>query len=372
MTPANRTANTSRTASAPRATGTERAADTERPGRTVVVLGASGFLGGALTGALARRPGELRLVARRPTPVPAGSVAEVRAYRADLTEPDPLGPLVADADVVFQLVAHTDNGWRVADGDPVAEAVNVGTTRRLVAALRERPAGRPPPVVVFAGTTSQSGPTGGRPLTGAEPDRPVTAYCRQKLAAERLLKDATAEGVLRAVSLRLPTVYGPGPAGSGVPRGVVAAMAASALAGRPLTIWGDGSVLRDLLHADDVVSAFLLAADHAGELAGRHWPVGTGHGMSLRALFSLIAEVVAEHTGRPPVPVVRVDPPAGAVAADTESVRVDAGAFRSRTGWTPVTDLRAGVRETVARLAAEFPAGADGSGPRTVPGPGRA
>lgn len=323
--------------------------------RTVVVLGASGFLGSAVTDVLARRPIRLRAVGRRAEPRgPRRGAAVFEARNADLSAPGELAGLVADADVVVHLVAHTDGGWRSAEraeSATAAERVNVGLTEDLVAVFgRERRPG-PPPVVLFAGTTSQSGPTYGRPVDGTERDRPLSVYCAQKLRAEQVLKQATRDGLVRAVSLRLPTLYGLAQR-PGSERGVVAAMTRRALAGQPLTLWNDGTVHRDLLHVKDAAAAFAAALDHADALAGRHWPVGTGESVALAELFTLISWTVAEHTGDRSVPVRTDAPPDGAVGADQESVRVDPSAFHDVTGWRHAMRPRPGVRRTVEALVA--------------------
>ncbi|SER42458.1 NAD-dependent epimerase/dehydratase family protein [Actinokineospora terrae] len=307
----------------------------------VVVLGASGFIGSGIVRALAQRQVQLRLVARRPTPVPADAVAEVETRAADLREG--VAEHVADADAVVHLVAYTDGGWRVADGDKTAERVNVGLVADLVEALRSRPT---PPVVLFSGTETQVGLADRVRIDGTETDNPLSAYTRQKLAAENLLKDATRDGVVRAVSLRLPTIYG-----EQGDRGVVAFMARKAFANEPLTMWHDGTVRRDLVFVDDVTAAFLAALDHADALAGRHYVLGSGVGVPLRKVFELVAAEVSALTGAPPVPVVSVPPPGHMEPTDLKSVEVDASAFRMVTGWTTRVGLEEGVRRTVAATA---------------------
>ncbi|MFJ9743110.1 NAD-dependent epimerase/dehydratase family protein [Streptomyces sp. NPDC101166] len=316
----------------------------------VVVLGASGFIGSAVAAEFARRPGRLRLVGRRPMSLGAGGLARSEVYAADLTAPDSMPRAVTDADVVIHLVARIEAGvaWRAAERDPVAARVNVGVMHRLVDTLdkgrREREA--PPPVVVFAGSASQAGVPGR--IDGREPDHPVTEYARQKLAAERVMKEATARGAVRGVSLRLPTVYGagPGPFGSGV----VAAMVERALADHPLSVWRSGAGQRDLLHVTDAARALATAADHADLLAGRHWPVGTGRPVAVEDLFRAVARAVGARTGRPPVPVLEVDPPASATAADALGMSVDSSAFRAITGWRPRAALGAALEELVGEV----------------------
>ncbi|MGP4087114.1 NAD-dependent epimerase/dehydratase family protein [Streptomyces sp. KR55] len=319
---------------------------------TIALLGATGFVGSAVLRELAARPVRIRAVSRRPAAVPPGARADVEVRAADLTEPGETAAAVADADAVVlaTLYSSATATWRIEDGDTAAERVNVGLVRDLVDTLADRPAG-PRTKVVFTGAASQVGPTGKAVLDGTEPDRPKGPYDRQKLAAERLLLDADARGVLYGTSLRLPTVFGPGAGPTARDRGVVSAMARRALAGEPLTMWHDGTVRRDLLYIDDLARAVVAGLDHAEALAGRHWLLGTGEGRPLGPVFEQVADLVAERTGRPRVPVLSVPPPEHAEAGDFSSITIDASAFRSVTGWEPRTELGEALRRTVHHLA---------------------
>lgn len=330
----------------------------------ITVLGASGFVGSAVTAALARLPVRLRAVARRPSSVPPGpAVTEVR--RADLTDRRALAEAVAGSDVVVSLVSHSD-GWRAAAGTGSSpEAVNVGVMGALVEVLDgHRPDGRPP-LVLYSGAASQVGLPRVEPIDGSERDRPETEYDHQKLRAELLLKEATAAGAVRGVSLRLPTVFGR-PAAPGVSdRGVVSFMVRRALADEPLTLWHDGTVRRDLVCVEDIAGAFLAALRQPDPLIGGHWLLGSGEGRPLGDVFRTIARIVADRTGRPPVPVLSTTPPAHAPATDFSSVTIDSTAFRDATGWRPLVPLEEALRATVAALAAP-------AAPTSAPaGPGR-
>lgn len=316
----------------------------------ITVLGASGFLGTAIARELARRPLRLRLVSRKPAAAPAGAVADIEVRALDLTRPGAVAEAVAGADAVIHLVAYLADGasWRIAEGDTAAEQVNVGLVRTLIEVAGES---ERKPVVLFAGSTTQAGPSDKELFDGSEPDQPSSPYDRQKLAAEQALKAATAAGLLRAVSLRLPPVFGQPPATTASSKGIVTMMIRRALAGEPLTMWNDGTVRRDLIHVDDVARAFASALENSDALAGRHWLIGTGRGESLRGLFTAIAEAVAEHTGKPPVPVISVPPPDHADDTDSRSIDIDSTAFRSITGWRPEVPLRTALAQTVEGLS---------------------
>ncbi|WP_051745027.1 NAD-dependent epimerase/dehydratase family protein [Streptomyces yerevanensis] len=322
------------------------------PRPLVVVLGASGYLGTALTRELAVRDIQLRLVSRRPAAVPEGARAAVETVAADLTRPGQLAAAVKGADAIVHLAARISGAasWRGAGADPAVERVNVGLVHDLVRVLRENAVPGRRPAVLFAGTVASVGVPGKVRIDGSEPDDPKSAYPRQKLQAELALKAAGDEGLIRAVSLRMPTIFGPGPQETAADRGVVVTMIRRALEGRRLELW-DKTVRREMIHVTDVARAFAAALDHADALAGRHWLIGTGRSEPLGDMFTAIAAAVADHTGADPVPVVEVPPPTEAEATDLQGMEVDASAFTRITGWQPVADRSAALAALVAEVA---------------------
>lgn len=319
------------------------------PGPLITVLGASGFVGSAVLHALAHRPVRLRAVARRPSAIPPGP-AETTVVTADLTDRAALAAAVAGADAVVHLLL-ADGGWRAAENEPMAERVNVGVMRDLIDVIGPRDGDGKPPLVVYGGAASQVGVPPREPLDGSEPDHPETAYDRQKLTAEQVLKKATAESLVRGVSLRLPTVFGESVAPAAGDRGIVSGMARRALAGDTLTMWHDGTVRRDLLHVEDVAAAFAATLDHPDSLVGDHCLIGADRSHALGDVFRLVARTVSEQTGLAPVAVESVEPPAHAPVTDFRSVTIDSSPFRAATGWQPRIPLTEGVRRTVAALA---------------------
>jgi nucleoside-diphosphate-sugar epimerase len=314
----------------------------------IVVLGASGLVGSAVTAALARRPVRLRAVARRPSVVPGGP-AGVEVRTADLTVSGELAAMVDGAAAVVDLIQY-GGGWRAVDADPAeSERVNVGVMADLVEILGKN-GGPEPPLVVYAGAASQIGLPPERPIDGSEPDRPLTLYDRQKLAAETTLRTATTDLAVRGITLRLPTVFGLGPPETVSDRGIVMSMVRRALAGEPITMWHDGTVRRDVVHVDDIADAFLAALDHPDDLVGGHWPLGAGRGDMLGDVFREIADIVAARTGRPPVPVISVEPPADSPVTDFRSLTIDPSRFRSITGWRVRVPLSQALDRTVATL----------------------
>ncbi|WP_434599926.1 NAD-dependent epimerase/dehydratase family protein [Streptomyces sp. A5-4] len=315
----------------------------------VVVLGAAGFIGSAIVQELADQDLRIRAVSRRPTAVPPHARTRIEVRTADLTEPGAMAAAVTGADVVIHSIAYiaASTTWRLADGDTEAERINVGLLRDLITVLDD--GRRSPTSVLFTGSVSAAGPSAhGDVYDGTETDRPQGEYDRQKLAAEQLLLEASRAGVLRGVSLRLPTVFGHVPDSPTRDKGIVSAMVRRAAAGEPITMWHDGTVRRDLLHVRDAARAFTAGIGHMDALVDQHWVLGTGRGEPLGEVFSTVASLVAQQLGKPPVPVLSVEPPAHAEVRDFRSVTVDASAFRTATGWRPETTLEEALRDTVA------------------------
>ena len=230
-------------------------------------------------------------------------------------------------------------GWRAAEHDRAAEQINVGLVRGLIEVFRaEGSVARP--VLLFAGSVSQA-------------HRQLSAYARHKQAAEELLMAATADGIVRGSVLRLSTMFSQGTDPTAQDGSVIAVMMRRALDGRPLTLWQNGTVRRDLLCVDDAARAFVAALDCADQLTGRHWPVGVGRTISVAELFEAIARTVATFTGKPPVPVISVKPPDQyLVTTNGLDSLCDPSAFRQVTGWTARIPLHEALEHLAASLLA--------------------
>ncbi len=319
-------------------------------GATVLVTGARGFLGSRLcsrlqgVGARVMRLGRARSGESGPPSEPGGSLELTR----DVRDPDLWETLPERPDFVFHLAAQTS--VRVADDDPARDwEANVHPLLRLLEACRGtgwRPG------ILFAGSVTQVGVTERWPVDETLPDKPTTMYDRHKLLAEGYLEHYARREWARGATLRLPNVYGPGPAAGSHDRGVLNAMMRRAQRGEPLTLYGEGREVRDYLFVDDAVDAFLGAAVHLENVNGEHFVLGTGVGHTVAEAFALVADRAAALTGRR-VAVETIAAPAGRAGIEERSFVADASRFRGRTGWRPGTSLAEGVDLTLRSFAAE-------------------
>jgi CDP-paratose 2-epimerase len=141
---------------------------------------------------------------------------------------------------------------------------------------------------------------------------------------------------LRAVVFRMSCIYGPKQFGN-EDQGWVAHFLIKAARGEPITIYGDGKQVRDILFISDLLNAMQLAESRIDQLSGQAFNIGGGPGnvMSLRELLRL-----AEELTRRPVQL-RFD---RMRTGDQPYYVSNTGGFRALTGWQPRVEARSGVR----------------------------
>jgi nucleoside-diphosphate-sugar epimerase len=313
--------------------------------KKIVITGARGYIGGTLAERLRTKGYALCLVSRSLNPTSLASAELARQCRAaDLRDPAAWSALLRDADIVVHLSSRTD--LRAAEADPADdEDINVRPLRALVETAR---AMGKVPTIVFASAATIVGPNPQIPVDDAAHDDPCSVYDRHKLAGEMILREGTACSAVRACSLRLANVYGPGGASMNANRGILNVMMKRAVDGEPLTLYGNGAYLRDFVHIEDVVDAFLRAIDTPSACDGGHYLIASGHGHTLANAYAMIAEVALERLRRR-VEIVRVPEPADLHPIEKRNFVGDSRAFQERTGWRPRLQLRDGIHDYFLR-----------------------
>jgi UDP-glucose 4-epimerase len=307
----------------------------------VLVTGGAGFIGSNLVDRLVRDGHEVAVVDDLSSGCLdnlAGALASgrVRHYQIDLTAPDLPATLAAvRPQVVHHLAAQIDVRRSVAD--PVEDArVNVLGSLRLARAALDVGCRR----LVFAasgGSAYGEPDPDDIPVTEDHPELTSNPYGIAKRSVEDYLDGFRALYGLEPVSLRLANVYGPrqDPHGEA---GVVAVFCDRLLAGRPVTVYGDGTQTRDYVYVGDVVEAFAAAADSA-DAVGTRVNIGTGVETSVMELYAMLRGV----TGFGPDPEF-----APARAGELARIALDPRLAARLLGWRPRTTLTEGLARTWA------------------------
>jgi UDP-glucose 4-epimerase len=251
----------------------------------------------------------------------------------------------AKPDIVFHLAAQVDVRKSVAD--PLHDAmINILGTLNVLQASSE--AGVQKVTFTSSGGCIYGEPGESRlPVTEdqvfwpeAMPESPYGVSKKVVLDYLRYFKSVKG---LDYTALALSNVYGPRqePAAEvGLEGQVVAIFCRRLLAGRPCTIYGDGTQTRDFVYVDDVVSAFVATRTKAsGELVN----VGSGTELSVNELYAALAELV--DAGLEPNY-------AEARPGELQRIVVDPTKAGNVLGWSPATGLEEGLKHTVAYFRA--------------------
>ncbi|MEX0721652.1 MAG: GDP-mannose 4,6-dehydratase [Balneolaceae bacterium] len=160
-------------------------------------------------------------------------------------------------------------------------------------------------------------------------------YGCSKGAADAYVLDYSRIYDLKTVVFRMSCIYGPHQFGT-EDQGWVAHFLIQALKGNPLTIFGDGKQVRDILFVEDLVNAFSKVYEHIGKVSGEAYNIGGGldNTVSLNELILRLETLIGEE-----VPHSYDEWRPG----DQKYYVSDVQKFQQKTGWTPKTDINEGL-----------------------------
>ena len=341
-----------------------------RSGR-VLITGGAGFIGANLADRLAGEGCSVTVVETLARPGVERNLQwlsgrhgdRIRHLSVDVRNAAAVEAAAEAADVVFHFAAQVAVTTSLTAPRHDFEVNLLGTLNVLEAA---RAHGAP---VIFASTNKVYGDLGDIPLElvedawqpadeslrhrGVGEDRPLdfhTPYGCSKGGADQYVIDYARSYGLPACVLRMSCIYGPRQMGT-EDQGWVAHFMIRALNGEPITLYGDGRQVRDILHVDDAVDAYLAAWERIDRVKGRAFNLGGGpaNAVSLRQLIAHIEQL----TGRRAT-LAFEDWRAG----DQRYFVADATAAREALGLREPVAWREGVADLAAWLQSETRAAA--------------
>ena len=287
--------------------------------RPVLITGGAGFIGCNIANRLAEDGHEILIYDALSRPGVEKNLAWLKERHpglvsnitADIRDEDELARAAREAKAVFHMAAQVAVTTSLADPREDFE-INIRGTLNLLDALRRRNERVP---LIFASTNKVYGDLGDVELektndaykprdpairsAGISEARPLdfhTPYGCSKGAADQYVLDyARSFGVPTCV-MRMSCIYGQRQMGT-EDQGWVAHFLIRALEGEPITIYGDGCQVRDVLDISDAVSAYAAAWKRIDAVQGRAFNLGGGptNAISLRQLITHIEDVI----GRP-------------------------------------------------------------------------
>jgi UDP-glucose 4-epimerase len=294
--------------------------------RRTLVTGGAGFIGSHLVERLLADGHHVVVVDNLATGS-LGNLAAARAnpcmefIRTDVADPMVLEPAFAGVEWVFHLAALADIVPSIQRPLDYHRA-NVDGTAIVLEAARAAGVRR----FVYAASSSCYGIPDAYPTPETAPARPMYPYALTKFIGEQYVLHWQRTYDLPALSLRLFNVYGPRARTAGTYGAVFGVFLAQKLAGKPFTVVGDGTQTRDFTFVNDVVDAFVRAAE--SDITGAVMNVGSGHTYSVNRLVELLGGPVVYVPKRPGEP--------DCTFADTTLIR-------RLLGWRPQVSFEEGV-----------------------------
>jgi len=252
----------------------------------------------------------------------------VELHRIDVADFEGIRPHFAGVDWVFHLAARADIVPSIEQPRPYHNS-NVNGTLAVLEAAHAARVRR----FVYAASSTCYGIPDHFPTPESAPTRPMYPYALTKYVGEQYVMHWASCYGLPAVSLRMFNVYGPRARTSGSYGAVFGVFLAQKLAGKPLTVVGDGSQTRDFTYVTDVASAFLAAAQ--SDLSGEILNVGSGGTYSINALAKLFGGEVRYVPKRPGEP--------DCTFADTTRIQ-------QLLGWRSRVSFEQGVDRVLERI----------------------
>lgn len=286
---------------------------------TVLVTGATGFVGYHLCRALEQAGHEIRRASRGTGWAKALGGVDCVVHLAARVHV--LQETEADAESAFLR----DNAQATA---ALAEAAGQAGVRRMI----------------LASTARVSGPCSGqRPFRESDPPAPAEPYERSKLEAERALLANVSRTGLESVILRIPLVYGPG-----VKANFLSLMRAVDRR-LPLPL---GSVrnCRSFIYSGNLTSAILACVAHPAA-QGRTFNVSDGDDVSTPELIRRLASALGRKPALLPVPpawlrfAARLVGREAAVERLCTSLQLDVTAIQEAIGWRPPHTMGEGLAD---------------------------
>jgi nucleoside-diphosphate-sugar epimerase len=320
---------------------------------TVLVVGATGYIGRKLVNALHLRKNACYVLARDLSKIhsiwPQGNVT---GRSGDITNPKTLKDVCAGVHTVFHLASYSEEA-PFNETENLHWQVTVEGTRHLLESTAHSGVKR----FIYVSSVKAMGEGGESCLDESSPAEPVSSYGRAKLEAERLVLEAGRRHGMHVCNLRLPLVYGRDN------RGNIWRMISAIDHGRfpPLP---ETNNKRSMVHVDDVIQALWLMAENPAA-SGQTYIVTDSKVYSTHHIFLAICKALGRQAPRWNIPIgilraaARIGDVIGAIRGKNFSFdssllnKLIGSAYyscqkiKTELGYQPTQFLKDGLREMV-------------------------
>lgn len=311
-------------------------------GKKVLITGGLGFLGSNLAARMVYMGAKVTLIDAM-LDDHGGNMFNIEPVKnqvdinfSDVRDDCSLKYLVKGQDYIFHLAGQNDHVLSRQNPFPDIEINIKGTATLLENCRRHNPEVR----LIYSGTRGEYGPAIKLPVSEEQPLNPKGVYELSSMAAQQLFQIYHDSDSIRSVTLRLTNIYGERAQMKHNRFGVANWFIRLALDHDCISVYGDGSILRDFLYVHDAVGAMIASA--ASEAAyGMVLNVGNDQASNFRELAESIVAIAGTGSWKlTPFSPERAAQEPGDFISDISRIR-------QVVGWSPTTSMEDGIRQTI-------------------------
>ncbi|HVV25580.1 MAG TPA: NAD-dependent epimerase/dehydratase family protein [Candidatus Saccharimonadales bacterium] len=303
----------------------------------IVIFGANGFIGRNLTENLAKNKQD-EIIAfdrfsdyQRDSGHPFDAHSNVRVVAGDFLNRNDVSAVLEKNDYVFHLVSGTNPA--TSNDDPFIDIeINVKASVELFEVCAKRKVQK---VIFLSSGGTVYGDINSNKINELTLPAPRSPYAISKLTIEHYLRYFKYVSQLDYIVYRVANPYGPGQNIQGK-QGVIPIFMHQVLAGEPLTVYGDGSMVRDYIYISDLIT--MIVGSYKKANLYNEYNVGSGgKGDSVNEIIALVEKCAGKKIAKTHLPT-----PSTFVHKSV----LDTTRFRKEFGISPEVTLEDGIERT--------------------------
>jgi UDP-glucose 4-epimerase len=266
---------------------------------------------------------------------------KVEIIQGDITDTKKVESIVKDKDHIFHFAGQNDHILSLEN--PLLDVdINCKGTLNILESARKFSENAN---IIFSSTESVVGKIAKLPASEDQQENPLSLYEVHKLTGEKYLYIYNKVYGLNTTTLRFANVFGERQTMKVTNRGILNQMIRRTFLGEPITVYGDGSFIRDYSYIKNFIDACILAA-LSPNTNGEVYMMGSGKGLSFKDMVTKINETVKDLTGKS-TEIKNVPFPETEKKIDRGDIIIDYSKFNKATGWFPKVSFEEGLKRTI-------------------------
>lgn len=311
--------------------------------KKVLITGGLGMIGSTLANKLVTLGAEVTLLDSLIKPYGANffNVKDInqliKINISDIRDKESVKVLVQDKDIIINLAGQVSHNDSLNNPYLDADINYIGHLNVLEAVKNNNPTAK----ILYSGSRLQFGKIISNPVAEDHPLNPLTPYAVNKTAAENLYLYYNRVFNIPIVLFRIANPYGPRCQMQHSKYAIINWFIRNAMEDKEITIFGDGSQIRDYIFVDDLAEAFILASVD-DNIKSEIFNIGSGTGTSFKDMVQLVVEVVGK--GKIKYQLW----PQDYLNVETGDYITNISKITRMLNWVPKTSLKKGIEETVS------------------------